>query len=565
MGVHVMKILKISIATLAVALLVPPVVTADTLVRYTWSDAKGLVALDPSCQVKNEEKVSLYIAQKPGASLNAATKLKGLGFFGGLIPSNLLDRSVLFAQSIPADATPATVQVISVPRNSVNKDGTRNLSKRGDKGTLPTETLQEISHFVLEVINSPVLATPGPFELKQSYWQTAMIRDAYVTFSCGDTAKPTQYIVFDVYDSKGIDPIAQVGVSGTDTKVLEDLKVMTPDEANQEPVGEIPAPPTSPAPPPPPAAVAPPPTNNAGPGGSGDITTPDDSEKPVVGEEDEGQSPVASPEGTDKPGLGYLVCTTVKVIPVFNKDIKLIGHADQFEVIIPNQTWDEKQKSAYLEVQFPNRKDLPSGWVPRSVVQTTQACEPYKKEHPAEDDGIDYSMIPLDATVSKTDCCKFPTALRPSISYAEGQTRFRAGRAGGRRLHAGVDLYRKKGEAAVAVASGRVIRGHYYFYQGVFAIEVKHPQFIARYGEVLGSVPKGALKGQNVVAGQTVGLISKVNSGCCTPMLHFELYKGTSRGPLTRYRVPPYDRRPDVIDPTNYIRKWEKAQYGKSY
>ncbi|MBS1971321.1 MAG: M23 family metallopeptidase [Bdellovibrionales bacterium] len=562
-----MKVLKISIATLVVALLVPPVVKAGTLVRYTWSDAKGLAALDPSCQVKNEEKVSLYVAQKPGASLNSSTKLKGLGFFSGLIPSNLLDRSVLFAKNIPADATPATVQVVSVPQNVVNKDNLRNLSKRGDEGTLAKETLQEIGNFVLEVMNSPVLAAPGPFQLKQSYWQAAMDNEHYITLSCGDVAKPTTYIVFDVYDSKGIDPIAQVGITGTDTKVLEDLKVMTPDEANQEAIGEAPAP-------------TPPPANNGGNGsnggtttpgdgtttpGNGGVATPDDPDKPVVGEEDEGQGPITPPDGTDKPGLGYVVCTIDKSIPVFDKELKPVGHVDQFEIVIPNQTWDEKQKSSYLEVQFPNRKDVTSGWLPRSVVQTTQDCEPYKKKHPNEDDGIDYSTIPLDASVSRTDCCKFPTIQRPSTSYAEGKTRFRAGRAGGRRLHAGVDLYRKKGEPAVAVASGRVIRGHYYFYQGVFAIEVKHPLFIARYGEVLGSIPKGALKGQNVVAGQTVGLIGKVNSGCCTPMLHFELYKGTSRGPLTRYRVPPYDRRPDVMDPTDYVRKWEKSQYGKSY
>lgn len=91
------------------------------------------------------------------------------------------------------------------------------------------------------------------------------------------------------------------------------------------------------------------------------------------------------------------------------------------------------------------------------------------------------------------------------------------------------------------------------------------PQFIARYGEILGSAPKGIAKGKNVVAGQTVGWIGKVNSGCCTPMLHFELYKGTSRGPLSRYRSPPFDRRPDVMDPTELLRKWEKTQFGKSY
>lgn len=553
MGVHVMKVSKISSAALVMSLLVAPVVQAGTLVRYTWSDSKGFIAVDSTCQAQYLEKTSLYIAQKPGAELNSHSKLKGSGFFGSMIPGNLLDRSILNATNIPADNTPATVQVVSVPRNAVKSGNLMNVSKRGDAGTLPKETLQEIGNFVIEVLSNPILPIAPPFQVKESYWQAALHDDQYVVLSCGDVAKPTRYVIFDVYDSKGIFPIAQVGITGTDTKVLEDAKVLTPDEANQDAIGE--APEATPTP-----SV---PGNNGGGTGGGTApgTTPDTDGSP----EDQPTSP--DDEG-EKPGLGYLVCTVDKSIPVLDKDLKPIGKVDQFEVIIPNQTWDEKQKSTHLEVQFPNRKDITSGWLPRSSVQTQASCEPYQKKNggkPSSEDGVDYSVIPLDPSVSRTDCCKFPTNQRATQSYAEGKTRFRAGRSGGRRLHAGVDIYRKKNDAAVAVASGRVIRGHYYFYQGVFAVEVKHPNFIARYGEVLGTPPKGVLKGNNVVAGQTVGLIGKVNSGCCLPMLHFEMYKGTSRGPLSRYRSPPYDRRPDVMDPTDYVRKWEKAQFGKSY
>jgi murein DD-endopeptidase MepM/ murein hydrolase activator NlpD len=546
-----MKVLNISIATLITALLAHPLVHAGSLTRYLWSDMQGLRALDASCQVKSEEKVSLYVAQKPGASLNSSTKLKGLGFFNVLIPSNLLDRSVLTAKNIPAENAPATVQVVSVPRNAVKPSTLFNISKRGNEGTLPKETLQEIGSFVLEVFSSPVTSKPGPFELKESFWQAAMEHDKYITLVCGDAAKPTQYIVFDVYDSKSIDPIAQVGIRESDTRILEDIKVLTPDEANQNPIDDVPAPT--------------PPLKNGGNKGGG-TTTPGIPRTPGNGTPGT-DTPTIPSEGGEKPGLGYIVCSTDKSIPVLNKELKPIGHAEQFEIIIPIQSWNEKQKSPYLEVQFPNREDNFSGWIPRILVQTSQDCEPYKHRPGAheEDDGIDHSTIPLDASVSRTDCCKFPTIQRPTTSYTEGKTRFRAGRAGGRRLHAGVDLYRKKGESAVAVASGRVIRGYYYFYQGVFAVEVKHPLFIARYGEVLGTPPKGILKGNNIIVGQTIGLIGKVDSGCCVPMLHFELYKGTSSGPLSRYRSPPFDRRPDVMDPTDYVRKWEKDQFGKSF
>lgn len=561
MGVHVMKVLNFSNVLFATALLVSPVVQAGTLVRYTWSDSKGLTAADSSCQVLSTEKTSLYIAQKPGAELNSYSKLKGTGFFSSLIPGNLLDRSILAAKSIPTDAlTPASVQVVSVPRNAVKPGNVINISKRGDEGTLPQATLQEIGNFVIEVLSNPVLPVTLPFQVKESYWQAALNDDHYVVLSCGDAAKPTQYVVFDVYDSKGIFPIAQVGITGSDTKVLEDAKVLTPDEANQDAIGE--APPDKPTPPPA--------GGNTG-GSNGSTGTPGTTTPGTPGTTtpDTG-SPEDQPEEGDKPGVGYLVCIIDKTTPILDKDLKPIGKADQFEVIIPNQTWDEKQKSTHLEVQFPNRKDITTGWLPRSSVQTQADCAPYQKQHGGSgsggaDDGVDYSVIPLDPSISRTDCCKHPTLQRATQSYAEGKTRFRAGRAGGKRLHAGVDIYRKKLDAAVAVASGRVIRGHYYFYQGVFAVEVKHPQFIARYGEVIGTPPKGIAKGAKVIAGQTVGLIGKVNSGCCNPMLHFELYKGTSRGPLSRYRSPPYDRRPDVMDPTPYVRKWEQAQFGKSY
>lgn len=549
-----MKVLnKVSIFALATALLVSPVVQAGILVRYLWSDSKGFVAVDSTCHVQTHEKTPLYIVQKPGAELNSYTKLKGTGFFSSLIPGNLLDRSVVLSTLMPVDNAPASIKVISVPRNAIKPSGVVNVSKRGDEGSLPKETLQEIGNFVIEVLSSPVLPIVPPFQVKESYWQAAMDGENYIALNCGDAIKSTNYVLFDVYDSKGIFPIAQVGISGTDNKVLEDAKVLTPDEANQDAIGEAPESTPTPAPP-----------------VNGGTTTPGTNPGGTPGMESPEDGPTSPEEEGEKPGVGYLVCTTDKAVPVLDKDLKPIGTVPQFEVIIPNQTWDEKQKSSHLEVQFPNRKDITTGWLSRDLVQTQADCVPYQKRGGGNsttpvDDGVDYSVIPLDPSVSRTDCCKFPTQQRPSQSYAEGKTRFRASRAGGKRLHAGVDLYRKKNDAAMAVASGRVIRGHYYFYQGVFAVEVKHPQFIARYGEVLGTPPKGIAKGKNVVAGQTVGLIGKVNSGCCVPMLHFELYKGTSRGPLSRYRSPPYDRRPDVMDPTALVRQWEKKQFGSSY
>ena len=141
---------------------------------------------------------------------------------------------------------------------------------------------------------------------------------------------------------------------------------------------------------------------------------------------------------------------------------------------------------------------------------------------------------------------------------------FEASRSGGRR-HAACDLYRTTNEAAVSVAAGKVVRSQYYFYQGTYAIEVEHVGGkVARYGEITGKSASGTGINQYVKAGQTIGYIGKVNSGCCTPMLHFEIYSGTADGDLTRSGNK-FNRRSDLLDPSPYLRDWERAKFGTSY
>jgi murein DD-endopeptidase MepM/ murein hydrolase activator NlpD len=125
-------------------------------------------------------------------------------------------------------------------------------------------------------------------------------------------------------------------------------------------------------------------------------------------------------------------------------------------------------------------------------------------------------------------------------------------------LHAACDLYRYKDEAMLSVAPGVVTRGLYYFYQGTYALEVKHDGgFIVRYGEVTGKSPSGTSKGSRLKMGQTLGYIAKVNSNCCNPMLHFELYKGNVTGPLSQSGNR-YQRRSDLMNPTDYLLSWMK-------
>lgn len=144
----------------------------------------------------------------------------------------------------------------------------------------------------------------------------------------------------------------------------------------------------------------------------------------------------------------------------------------------------------------------------------------------------------------------FPLAERPALSYRTTPRHFGAARSGGRK-HAGCDLYAPEGTPVYAIADGTVRRAPAHFYQGTFAVEIEHPGIgIARYCEiapVTAGVP--ALKeGDAVRAGQQIGAIGRMRAVTAT-MLHFQLYQGTGKGPLTDPSHTPYMRRADLQDP----------------
>lgn len=146
---------------------------------------------------------------------------------------------------------------------------------------------------------------------------------------------------------------------------------------------------------------------------------------------------------------------------------------------------------------------------------------------------------------------RFPMAARPTQSYKDGMRRFGANRAKGR-LHAGCDLYAPVGTPIYALDEGEVIKSVYFFYLGTYALEVQHPGFVARYGEITRDVPAGVKKGARVERGQqlgSVGLLEGINMS----MLHLELYSGSVSGPLTVRGSKPYQRRSDLIDPASIL------------
>ena len=162
------------------------------------------------------------------------------------------------------------------------------------------------------------------------------------------------------------------------------------------------------------------------------------------------------------------------------------------------------------------------------------------------------------STKKASDGHQFPLKIAPTKSYTDGMRAFGANRSNGRK-HAGCDLYAPVGTPIYAMDDGEVIRGPYSFYLGTFALEVKHPDFVARYGEISGAAP-GVKTGAKVKKGQLLGYVGELvfKSGTRMSMLHLELYRGTATGSLSTSALP-YKRRGDLIDPTAILDKAKRV------
>jgi murein DD-endopeptidase MepM/ murein hydrolase activator NlpD len=151
----------------------------------------------------------------------------------------------------------------------------------------------------------------------------------------------------------------------------------------------------------------------------------------------------------------------------------------------------------------------------------------------------------------------------PKYSFRERPRCFGAPRDGGKRKHAGCDLYAPEGSPVQAVWHGRVI-AVYEFYGKADAVEIDHGNLgIIRYGELLAADEVDA--GGIVEAGQVIGTITKlVGMGSIHPMLHFELYTGQGKGRLTQPGND-FHRRSDLVDPTAFLENLRMISAGLDF
>jgi murein DD-endopeptidase MepM/ murein hydrolase activator NlpD len=159
----------------------------------------------------------------------------------------------------------------------------------------------------------------------------------------------------------------------------------------------------------------------------------------------------------------------------------------------------------------------------------------------------------------------FPFTKLPVDKWTTGPRRFAANRNRGLRSHAGCDLYFPANTWIHAIADGVVLRDPYHFYDVVFALDVDHGDFVARYGEIRTNCPLKA--GDRVQAGTRIAQVGKMQA-IPQPMLHLEIYDKSANGPLTEQNAArskkrasdgvPFFRRMDLVDPTPLLNAWSK-------
>lgn len=138
-------------------------------------------------------------------------------------------------------------------------------------------------------------------------------------------------------------------------------------------------------------------------------------------------------------------------------------------------------------------------------------------------------------------------------SYKKGYAQFGSRRGGGKRKHAGCDLYAPAGTEIRAMADG-VVRHVGFFYDNTDHIEIVHEKHIIRYGEVM--LGKSLVKkGDKVVKGQVIAHVGTLTTkGIPSMMLHLEMYSNPNdAGSLSGSGI--YRRRSDLVDPTSFLDK----------
>lgn len=579
-------------------------------VDFYWHNNAGFVSAS-KCQMTLLKDIPFYISQgKKASALDNADLQTASGARKFYLLNRSLVRTSDEGKSRKGYKFVDVIGVSQTPKAQTN----RWFAERMENGYIAESALKNLEDYVIEIksgvavkeIPNVKVATTGTF------WQLATEKDQVQAFRCNLDGKDRDFMIFEVFTANSSQPIARVGVNSDHTGIFKSIQTHIPSEADKVLDSRMDQAPTD--------------TRQSletGVGSSGSVAVSPLEVTKAAAEEIKAQkeaqeqlvnkpfaegTAAASPNTTVTEGSTNSA-TTESVAPenevaadeeAADEDLKLINSkqehvvcinedtlnvrdeslekvlfkAEKNETVLPFQSWgssDTKKKIingkeyTFVKIQFPEKEGENVGWLAQDYVRLEGQCS----VTPKKDDTTTGGMTPMKTgpikSIDDAACCGFPTIKRPTHSYLSGMRRFKAGRSRGKRLHAACDLYRYHGEAAVSIADGKVTRGLYYFYQNTYALEVQYPGgFIARYGELTGKAAKGISAGNKVTRGQVMGHIGTVSSNCCPAMLHFELYSGTKKGGLSA-KGNKFGRRSDLMDPTKYLLKWEKNQFGTSY
>ena len=514
--------------------LAQPAVRAESNSLYYWDNQSGLKTAN-HCQLTTMKKTNLSFA------------------------TEIENGSLVKTRDISGSKDNLEYEIVGTNQKNRNNSSR---AFRGDKVLLKEKSLESISNRVIQINNDLSNFKAGTF------WKVQGEKE-FLKLSCPEFDSKREYLVFNVYPKDGGKSIAQVGVYWDETKLFSNITTYTLDQAYR-----------------------------ANPEIRDDENIVQDQIKNLSGKIIANSSRVQNVsllkdvEKIDllavkseslniihQDGLDMVVCTSKPSANVRNDQLdKIIFSAKGGEKLKVFQGWGENSKDTviggvkynFIKVQFIGREeaDQQIGFIASEFVKAKSEC-PYSIQEARPTLSVISSGPSDDFGLNANTCCTFPTTKMVTTPFTEGMRRFGASRSNGDRIHAAADLYRYKNEPLLAVAPGVVIRGLYFFYLGTYAIEVVHAGgFVVRYGEVTGKSPEGLMKGSNLLGGDRVGYMGQVNNGCCEPMLHFELYKGTLKGPLSQDGVNPvdgkrYNRRNDLLNPTPYLLKWQNEQFNK--
>jgi len=528
-----------------------------------WDNEEGLVKASANCEVAAAQETPFRVSRYFGSG---DSKTENLRNHAGVKQSNLINFSLLKKIEGASKRNHERLEVVGL-NDGMGLEKSRWNSQRGDKGYLFHESTLPAEDFVFQIkadafvkkTDQSVVDGINNLKSTEDLYVRIAADSNYYQYKCGDSERT--YSAFRVYQKgHGETPLFYLGVSASETSVFSSLTSLAKtsamsflsDVGHEQPISIDGGVPTSGE------AIAKAELEPQMDGTTGK-TIEEDIELAQSSQTEKEAGPGAQEEVLSS--LERVTCMGSRTLNIRSEDLEtVLFKATVGEPVKVFQSWGEESLKRtiggveynFVKVEFSEREssDEKVGYVADSFIKEKEKCGHLRKVRREDMASVEIKGI------DDGKCCDFPTIEKPTHSYTSGMRRFNAGRSGGRR-HAACDLYRYKDEPIRAIAAGKVLTDLYYFYQGTFALEVKHSGgFVARYGELTGKKAKNIRKNRTVVMGQRLGYIGKVNSGCCRPMLHFELFKGTKRGSLStssgRFR-----RRSDLLNPTEYLLRWE--------